>query len=217
MKKGVSMGWLYILLFALTVSFVVVIAVPEEAWPSKSQFLSKIGFDKLKLPSSQPDDCPGLNEKDCSKYVSMGCYPAAEHKTGEFIECRECPPFPTCQMVGNQEACEKEPCGLFCKWAEGDYGEGYTLIGKCVYANILAQFKKELDSLGMKFDSTFTNMEKLSETSQHSVYKSDGNIIVIDKTSRTLYIENALYTISESTIGVHYLDTLEEIAMISLE
>jgi uncharacterized secreted protein with C-terminal beta-propeller domain len=35
--------------------------------------------------------------------------------------------------------------------------------------------------------------------------------------TRTLYIGNALYTISGSMIGVHHLDTLEEIAMISLD
>lgn len=83
----------------------------------------------------------------------------------------------------------------------GTYGE-FTFQGVYVYQINLND--------GFKLKGTITHLDdsSLVKTGFYPEYQSS--------ITRSLYIENTLYTISESTIGVHDLENLTEITMISL-
>ncbi len=87
-------------------------------------------------------------------------------------------------------------------YTDSTYGE-FTFQGAYVYRVTLTD--------------GFELLGRISHLSNESMKKTGFYPEWTSSITRTLYIGNALYTISESMIGVHQLDTLEEITMISLD
>ena len=129
------MEWLYLLLFILTVVFLLVAVVPNEAWPEsiKERFIEKVDIKKIKLPTfiKNPNDCTQLNEKECTADIKKGCFPTYASRRPIFLDCIYCPKHPRCSTIKEENACNKSPCGLSCKWVE----EESSINGVCANYN----------------------------------------------------------------------------------
>jgi hypothetical protein len=137
MKKAhISIEWLYLFLFILTVAFLLIAVVPDEAWPPsiKERFIEKVDIKNFKIPHfiKDPNDCTKLNEKECTADVKKGCFPTYTSRRSIFLDCIYCPEHPRCAVIKEEKACNNSPCELSCKWVK----EKTSISGKCINDNI---------------------------------------------------------------------------------
>jgi len=183
------MGWLYVVLFMLTVAFMLVVFVPEAAWPNKQEFLEKANLEKLAQKSLKTEgDCSEFNEKECVLNMALWCYPSYTRLGNHFLECNKCPKYPTCQMVGKQAACENTPCGLGCVWIVGNYSGGSTINGKCLYDEGLAELNTYLKKYRINVSIDAFDVDFVRETEQYIVFRSRDGVIVLDKINRYIFM-----------------------------
>ncbi len=188
-KRGVSFGWLYLLLFMLTTAAIIIAVVPPGSWPDNAgnSFVAKLKSINIgsNLIPGLKTGCTQLGESECLDRMSRGCVPVYSSGSRVFLDCTTCTKYPSCSMFEKDEVCIYNPCGLNCVWVTGHYKNGYTILGRCVGSLGEMPLKDVLHDYGFNASALpiedIDGFRRIKETDSIILYKEKNNVLLVDK------------------------------------